>query len=1824
MSAQVRTLQRKYDAAVPLHEQVLLIRKKLFFRDNPDIAVSLTKLAEIMEAQDNHSEAISYYTQALSVWQAVYGENSPFVAACMNSLALLLDSTGKSNEAKSMFERCVAICKVLYSEDHTSVASAMNNLALCLKKLGEYEEAYELYQQALTIRRARYGDKHPAVATTLNNLGLLLKQQQRYEDAKALYLQALQIRREVLGANHVDVASSLSNLALLHEAMGNLGEALFLHENTRAMRIAVLGPEHPTVAATLVNMGLVHQKMKSYDDARQVFEKAIDIYELYPVHSDEGLSAHPEIATIRNYLKTLQDLIDAAEMLGESDEEKSQNSEKSLNTAVSSIKNPLISSGTGSSAPKIGVRVYRSEHEKLALSLRTMAKTLQNRGEVAAAQSFLEQSLGLLLSISGGKPDSSEICSDGIVLLALLYRELGKNKLCVDLLEKALTQYYVLFHGKKNLSVVSTMRELGKTLCFLRQFTDALKILNDALSIAQTIDNTEIEQSLIKAEIGVYYRDTNALEKAQSELEQVLQMRVSVLGETHELVANALVELGQIYRLKANFTAAREFYEDALKIYSDVSDNENGKCNKDIALTHRRIGLAYKEENTWIMAFSSLQKSIDMYASPKCGLSAESLELASTLYEAAHVAIRLPASVDGGGLESAVSMLSRALGIREKRLGRFHHDTAQTKLDLAVKLRMNAKNMAILSKSAFLRPINLGNNRFGQDFVQVSTSATDASYDTSLAIILLENAADVFEQSNINSETTGNRDNYNLRELANVYVELGGILVEEQMWMTAAPVYEKLLETYKKIYSKKTDLATESKDIQDDNVLSLVHQSTDNGDAQTNPILLATESVSDPPDSRTISRVFHPDMNADSDETATALGNAAFVCMRCNRLKRAKDLFQEALEIYHRIGQGQSLTTAELHSNFGELRERERKFNKAKEQHEAAYGIRVKLVGDDHPLVADSIEELGHLRVQSGKLDKARKLFSQAVTIRRNYSSKIRRQGGVSTSVQITGTATERREYSQATWTAELNDADNHLVYNLVDLAIVYRKQAQNDKAKELLEEAIEIQKGVNIILNPILFSGVLVELAIVFIDMQLYEETKSVLLEALQLREEHVGTEHRLVVEVLHLLAHVLDCLQEINDAQRVLEQALAIYIRLNQSEYNEDVAKTYAELGKLFFQRSDYPTSITYFKKALVVWMKLKGIESNEVTDAMLNLAFAYKKNDEVLESRNTYEQAAAILRRRHGYNHADVASVLASLSSLSFYEKKFQEALDYSKQVLQIRKRLFGRDNVEVINTTANQAIIYEKLMMNKNAHKLCIRVLQWREEKLPPQDPLIAQALIAMSDSHRRLGNIVKAFEFNAQALDHLRITLGDAHEATIQRVAVSGELFRVQGRYQDAERQLRYAADTALVNSNNEILPYIMPIILQLAAVTRILGKYTESERWYRSVLKSQEDLYGHESAEAATTLCNLGVLLMDQFKLKEASDYLDDSLTIRSHLFGEKHPDVASSLNNIGSLLDMLGRHEEAKVKFEQALQIRTEIFGAKHPSVAQCINNIANLMCSIGNYDEAESLFLLAQSIVSKLFGDEHPEYSVTLNNLAGLMDARGEHERSKYLHEKAYEVRRQTYGDNHPICAQSLNNIGSSCLMQHKLKEAASMFQEAINIRRRIYGGDQNVPVAEGFSNQASVYMGEGRYQIAAKLQRQASQIMEDILGYHHPMTMNVKGNLGISCRRNGEVTTGNNLLREASEYLTNNQYPDSHPWVVKFRKEAEVNGSFGVSCSGSGEALSRPPFVTSQRSLDNNSVRPVIITSDQDATQMKDVKLRIPARMQLDRYESYDGKS
>ncbi len=411
------------------------------------------------------------------------------------------------------------------------------------------------------------------------------------------------------------------------------------------------------------------------------------------------------------------------------------------------------------------------------------------------------------------------------------------------------------------------------------------------------------------------------------------------VGDNHSLVASSLTDLGQLNRIKGDYSEARSLFELALAIYSRLSDAEGVKCKKDIAMTYRRIGMTYKEQNMFAEAFQSINRALQVYTDPSSGLAANSLQVADVLNELAQISARL-SSNDGGGLNSTIIYLTRALEIRERRLGRHHKDTAQVKFDLAVTLRLNGVELA---KKAKLVQFNEDTARSMSMPTAENTLAKSAAYETSMSILVFHDAAKAFEEAYEDSNSEWGRSIFNLKELANVYKELGDILIEEQMWSEATPVFERYLRTLLRIYkrnksnsnggggsSKSSDGGRMSpaivayvpdKDASRATALSLLGASEASDDAFAKSALnlgssdrrlmsqvSVTESVLEGSDEgkskglRDDQRVFDLDLKADTDEVAMALSNAGLVCLRNNRKKRAKQLYRESLEIRVKLG----------------------------------------------------------------------------------------------------------------------------------------------------------------------------------------------------------------------------------------------------------------------------------------------------------------------------------------------------------------------------------------------------------------------------------------------------------------------------------------------------------------------------------------------------------------------------------------------------------------------------------------------------------------------------------------------------------------------------------------------------------------------------------------------------------------------------------------------------------------------------------------------------------------------------------------------------------
>jgi tetratricopeptide (TPR) repeat protein len=292
--------QGLYALAEPWRMQCLLTVKTRLGEEHPNVATSLSCLANLYKSQGKYAEAEPLYLQALAMRKRLLGEEYSDVATSLNNLANLYYSQGKYTKAEPLYLQALVMRKRLLGEEHPDVATSLNNLANLYYFQGKYIEAEPLYLQALALYKRLLGEEHPNVATSLNNLALLYYSQGKYAEAETLYLQDLEMSKRLLGEEHPDVATSLSNLALLYNSQGKYAEAEPLYLQALAMRKCLLGEEHPDVATSLNNLAGLYYSQGRYSKAEPLYLQALAIYE-----QKLGVN-HPDIVICRQNLERLR------------------------------------------------------------------------------------------------------------------------------------------------------------------------------------------------------------------------------------------------------------------------------------------------------------------------------------------------------------------------------------------------------------------------------------------------------------------------------------------------------------------------------------------------------------------------------------------------------------------------------------------------------------------------------------------------------------------------------------------------------------------------------------------------------------------------------------------------------------------------------------------------------------------------------------------------------------------------------------------------------------------------------------------------------------------------------------------------------------------------------------------------------------------------------------------------------------------------------------------------------------------------------------------------------------------------------------------------------------------------------------------------------------------------------------------------------------------------------------------------------------------------------------------------------------------------------
>jgi len=248
--------------SAPFMRRALEISERALGPDHPQVAYTLSGLADVHGAQSDYEQGLALSERALEIRERALGPDHPEVAKSLGSVATfhwaqanylaamhwakgsylqaLRWALRNWGQGRPRFLRAIEIGERGPGPDHPDAATRLKNLAAMHLK-----QAEPLYLRAIEIGERTLGPEHPDVATILSNLAVLHYVQENYEQALPLHQRALQIRERALGPYHPDVANSLHGLAALHRDQGNYEQALPLHQ--RALEIAerALGVDHP-------------------------------------------------------------------------------------------------------------------------------------------------------------------------------------------------------------------------------------------------------------------------------------------------------------------------------------------------------------------------------------------------------------------------------------------------------------------------------------------------------------------------------------------------------------------------------------------------------------------------------------------------------------------------------------------------------------------------------------------------------------------------------------------------------------------------------------------------------------------------------------------------------------------------------------------------------------------------------------------------------------------------------------------------------------------------------------------------------------------------------------------------------------------------------------------------------------------------------------------------------------------------------------------------------------------------------------------------------------------------------------------------------------------------------------------------------------------------------------------------------------------------------------------------------------------------------------------------------------------------------------------
>ena len=336
-----------------------------------------------------------------------------------------------------------------------------------------------------------------------------------------------------------------------------------------------------------------------------------------------------------------------------------------------------------------------------------------------------------------------------------------------------------------------------------------------------------------------------------------------------------------------------------------------------------------------------------------------------------------------------------------------------------------------------------------------------------------------------------------------------------------------------------------------------------------------------------------------------------------------------------------------------------------------------------------------------------------------------------------------------------------------------------------------------------------------------------------------------------------------------------------------------------------------------------------------------------------------------------------------------------------------------------------------------------------------------------------------------------------------------------------------------------------------------LNDFDKARCHYEEVLQVLRELSkkdpGLHKPNLATTLNNLGNILVTINELRQAQTHYEEALQIRRELAEEDpetyKPNVVASLNNLGILLSTTKEYKQAQTFYKEALWVLRELSKKNpelyKPNVVTILNNLGALLIDTNEHKQAQTYYEEALEVSQELAKYNPQVYNsyvaTTLNHLGTLLSEINEHKQAQTYYEEALQKRRELAKYNpeayEPDVATTLNNLGILLKNTNEYKQAQTYYEEALEIRRGLAEHNPEVYkpyVAITLNNIGNLLCDTNELQQAQACYKEALQkyreLPEHSLEVYKPDMAMVLNNLGILLKNTNELQQAQSCYEEA----------------------------------------------------------------------------------------------